>query len=177
MTVTIASVQTMQVPEGVCITQQQDWARNAIKIRVLYQDRKYDQYLTNEMLRHMSREQLQSVIDSMVARVMKAPATVLVNDQPQQDIPGGLINFPVAFMDEGEFMGFELPDHPEEHFLVRFLRQAGPMMLIRLEWPGHGMWPMSAVSANGTVIRDVIAEGMAMASVLIQLSSTEPAES
>lgn len=70
---TIASAQTMAVPAGVTLTQETDWARNAIKLTARYQDRESSTYITNEVLRRMDRLAFQGVVDQLVARVMTIP--------------------------------------------------------------------------------------------------------
>lgn len=160
---TIASAQTMAVPAGVTLTQSQDFARNAIKLTATYEDREASSYITNEMLRRMDRLAFQEAIDTLVASVMAAPVVIA-----EGDLPGGIQNWPVAIMAEGDYVGFEHPDWPDEHFQVRFTYQRGPWMSVRLEWPGHGTVTMSDVRASQTYVRDVVAEAQAMVSVLMQ---------
>jgi hypothetical protein len=168
---TIASAQTMAVPAGVTLTQQTDFARNAIKLTATYEDREASAYITNEMLRRMDRSAFQEAIDTLVASVMAQPKPELIvmnSGMPEQDLPGGLVNYPVLFMGEGDYVGFEHPDWPDEHFLVRFLYSRGPWTEVRLEWPGHGNVTMPAVRGANMLVRDVIAEAQAMVSVLME---------
>lgn len=165
---TIANAMTMDVPEGVTLTQREDFARNAVELTATYQGRAASTYLTNEMLRRMERSAFQSAIDALVAKVMSRPELVVMNSGlPEPDLPGGLVNFPVAFMAEGDYVEFAHPLWPEEKFLVRFLYSRGQWTEVRLEWPGHGNVAMNSVRSANTVVREVVAEGMALVSVLM----------
>lgn len=159
---------TLAVPDGVLVEQVEDFGRNGLKIRVTYEARTYEQFLTNEMLHRMQPEQMQTFIDSMCARVMSSASLVVMNSgMPEEDLPGGTVNYPVAFMAEGDYVEFEHPLFPGETFRVRFLYSRGPWTEVRLEWPGHGNVQMPAVRSANTIVREVIQEAMAMASVLM----------
>lgn len=123
--------------------------------------------LTRQYLRAMDAVSQRALVEQIRASV-ELPTLVPVKlDLPEGDLPGGIVNWPVAVMDDGQFIAFQHPLWPDETFQVRFVYSSGPWTEVRLEWPGHGNIQMPSFRASNTYVREVIAEAMAMVSVLM----------
>lgn len=158
-------------PGEVTIEQYEDFATNTLVLRAVTTERVGAEIRVprEQMFVMTERERDELVLRLQASVLPQLPpddlARQLVDGQDIQDLPGGLHNWPLVVMGDGDHIDFDHPEIPGEHYRVVFDRLEGRVMHSHVEWIGHGQLPLTPCIATGVLIREVIEEAMTVVSV------------
>lgn len=173
------------------IEQTRDFATNTIRLRAVVDGEVVAGInITAEHAVRMTTQEQDRLIANLMAQASKLsqPSVPTTTSAPidvaqaNQDLPGGLHNWPVVIMADGDRLGFEHPDMPGERFELVFDFLRDRQMHAHVEWQGHGRLNLRPVIAVNVLVRDLVAEAMALITVArsirtpVQTTATESAQ-